>query len=812
MTSVTPAPDNSAFSRYGGFAIADNGDRLGGLSKYGGFEVPKPAERELQFLEAFEPLFRPSRYKILEGGRASAKSWAVARALIIRSLRSKIRILCAREYQTTIADSVHKLLRDQIEAMGLSPWFKTTANLIRTQNGSEFIFVGLGDLSLNIYRTRIKSFEAVDICWLEEAEGITDRSWEILIPTIRKAGSEIWVVYNPNLETDSTYQRFHLDPPGGLDPTSPDFYNSRGEPKCIRIVTNWRDNVWMSEELMIDKDHLFRNDPESAAHVWDGQLRQHAEATIFRHKYRVHDFTRPEGITPLFGADWGFSQDPTTLMQIYITGTGVDSELWIENEAWGIEVDFATNDPKKIPLVQDLSNPSSRKGLFEKVPEARNHKIFGDCSQPGIISFVRGIGGYNIVGAEKWDGSVLDGISYLRGFKQIHVHKTNCPHAATEFDTYSWIINRTSGEITDVPADKNNHCIAEGELVTTPGGVVPIEDVRPGMEVLTRFGFERVNKAWLAGEDREIWKLRAGGRTLYATPDHEVWTTRRGFVRMDELRYTDEVLVEGLCAEKQSNTSQFGTREGNGGDTPMLKGKARAATLKTVASGFTALFGSKQMERSRLGIIFITKMQMWTITIWEILNAFHLPRTGAGIQTSQKGESGDKSILQSFAPLQKFGMLLREVGSGIGVMLSQISLGQLSLVPTSANIAIAGLPAQSMPRVPNFARMPASLPLGENRGQTTLSDSAKPVKSHSSPTNTTSERLVPARVEVICAATRTSRVYDLEVANHHEFVVSGIVVSNCIDAIRYALNGYIQRRGSVGTWGKLGRAMPGNRS
>jgi phage terminase large subunit len=445
MIDALPPPPNPAdvFSRFGGAAITRTAeDIVNPFERFEGFSLPSEGENEIIFHEKLTALFQPSRYKVLEGGRGSMKSWGVARALIIIALQDKKLILCAREYQTSIEDSVYKLLKDQIERMGLSPWFSITKKSIKATNGSEFRFVGLGDLSQRQNRSKIKSFEGVDICWIEEAEGITDTTWEILIPTIRKAGSEIWIVYNPNLATDATYQRFHVNPPKN----------------CVRIVLNWRENVWLSEELRMEKDHLFAVDPEAAAHVWDGELRQHAEATIFRHKFLVESFEPPENVRYYHGADWGFSQDPTTLIRCWITGGGQDAELWIDQEAWGIGIDFASYDPSKPILCQDIANPRSRPGLFEKIPTAKNWPIKADCSRPETISYVRSVGGYNISAAEKWDGSVEDGITHLRGFKLIHVH-TRCNHTADEFKLYSYKVDKITGEILPIIIDKHNHCI-----------------------------------------------------------------------------------------------------------------------------------------------------------------------------------------------------------------------------------------------------------------------------------------------------------------------------------------------------------------
>jgi phage terminase large subunit len=205
-------------------------------------------------------LFKPSRYKVLYGGRGGAKSWGVARALLIKGAQAPIRVLCAREFQTSIKDSVHKLLCDQIEALGLLGFYEITQASIRAKNGTEFSFVGLKNNVANV-----KSYEGVDICWVEEAQTTSRMSWNVLIPTIRKEASEIWITFNPELETDETYQRFVLNPPEN----------------CIVQKVNWSDNPWFPDTLKLEKDALKHRDPQAYNVVWEGLCRQTVDGAIF---------------------------------------------------------------------------------------------------------------------------------------------------------------------------------------------------------------------------------------------------------------------------------------------------------------------------------------------------------------------------------------------------------------------------------------------------------------------------------------------------------------------------------------------------
>jgi phage terminase large subunit len=215
-----------------------------------------------EFPEKLQCLFDPpsTRYRVLYGGRGGAKSWGVARALLILAAKDKLRVLCAREYQTSIKDSVHKLLSDQIQDLGLDSFYEITQASIRGKNGSEFFFVGLKN---NI--SNVKSFEGVDICWVEEAQTVSKTSWNVLIPTIRKEKSEIWVTFNPELETDDTFQRFVVHSPKD----------------CVIEKINWYDNPWFPDTLRLEKDDLKERDIEAYNTVWEGICRQTVDGAVF---------------------------------------------------------------------------------------------------------------------------------------------------------------------------------------------------------------------------------------------------------------------------------------------------------------------------------------------------------------------------------------------------------------------------------------------------------------------------------------------------------------------------------------------------
>ena len=207
-------------------------------------------------------LHQDSRYKVLHGGRGSAKSWSVARVLLIRGTEEPLRILCAREFQNSLADSVHRLLADQIELLQLSAFYRVGKSAIIGANGTEFRFAGLRH-----HISKIKSFEGFDIVWVEEGQTVSKNSFDVLIPTIRKAGSEIWVTLNPDLEDDDAWQRFVVGPPRA---------------DAIVQPVNWMDNPWLTDELRAEKDHLKARDIDAYENVWGGRCRSHVENALWK--------------------------------------------------------------------------------------------------------------------------------------------------------------------------------------------------------------------------------------------------------------------------------------------------------------------------------------------------------------------------------------------------------------------------------------------------------------------------------------------------------------------------------------------------
>lgn len=377
----------------------------------------------------FADLKKKSRYKAYRGGRGAAKSWAFAEALVERAKTEALLIVCTREFQTSIEDSVHRLIKNTIARLGLDDWFTIGKTSIKSKAGSEFIFKGLRDADA------LKSLEGADICWVEEAQTISKDSLTKLAPTIRKPGSEIWYSWNP--EDDDT-------------PVDVFFFGKTPPANCIRHHVNFDQNPYFSAELEAERQHALRliedadNDDERKQaqsdydHVWLGFKKTISNEIIFAGKYVVQDF--PVDLWKsaqrlLFGADYGFSQDPSTLIRCFI----IDDILYIEYEAWGIGVEL-----------------TEMAEFWRSVPESENWPIKADSARPETTSHMRGLS-FNAKSAEKWSGSVEDGITHIKGFRKVIIHP-RCKHTIQEAKSYRYKLDKKTKEVLPIIIDKNNHC------------------------------------------------------------------------------------------------------------------------------------------------------------------------------------------------------------------------------------------------------------------------------------------------------------------------------------------------------------------
>lgn len=361
-----------------------------------------------------------ARYRILYGGRGSGKSYAVANALIARSIRSKMRILCFREYQSSIKDSVHKLLSDRISAMRLNNYFEIQRDAIYSYCGSEFIFKGVAQNA-----SELKSLENIAIAWGEEAEKLSRDSLDIIIPTIRGndsegRDSEIWFTFNPESEDSPIWSRFIIDQ----------------HPDCLSAHLTYEDNEHFPAVLEKERLYCQRVDIEAYNHIWLGQVKKYGNSLIFKNKFEMADFETPDDAHLLFGMDFGFSSDACAVTRSFIK----DRNLFIDYEAYGHEVEI-----EQLPTFMD------------SIPGIRTWEVLADSARPDTINYLQNQG-FNIAGAEKHKGSVEEGIEFMRSFEKIIIH-TRCQRTFEEFENYKFKVDRITQDVLPIPLDAWNHAI-----------------------------------------------------------------------------------------------------------------------------------------------------------------------------------------------------------------------------------------------------------------------------------------------------------------------------------------------------------------
>jgi len=701
--------------------------------------------------QALAGLMKPARYKVTYGGRGGGKSFTIASWLDIYGVKRPIRVLCAREYQVSIRDSVHRLLADRIAALGLSQFYTVTQTSIIGTNGTEFIFKGLHHNA-----QEIKSMEGVDICWVEEASSVSAESWDVLIPTIRKPGSEIWLSFNPLSPDDATWTRFVKNPPPGA---------------WVQKVL-YSDNPWFPAVLDEERRHLQEIDPELYQHVWLGEPRTISDAQVFKGRYLVQEFETPKDARFFHGVDWGFANDPTALVRCFIRG----NVLYIDREAYGVGVEL-----------------DETPQLFDSIDTARKWPIKADSARPETISFMKRRG-FKIEPAKKWAGSVEDGLAVLKSFDKIIVHP-RCVHAADEFYKYSYKVDKNNGDVLPIIVDANNHCIAEGSLIATERGDVPIENVTTADRVLTREGYKRVLWAGKTGENRDVMRITAGDYSLVCTPEHLIYTINRGFVQAATVTGEDVL----LCLEKQQNsTASHGTdtRTRGAEATAFISSAQSVKTGKFTHNGSTATFTKKRMAKSRRAFTSITRTATLTTTRLKIWSAFQPQITGTNTRLTLNNWKGEKNILNESDRLQRLGIKARK-----GVQSIEKSAGLLTrtLIQNRKRAHIAARCLCPMPSaiVTNSAQTLANQHGGDNSISTMKKGLAQFAASPFLSTNTAIKKLVPVRVRDVCVLKDGATVYDLAIENQHEFFAECVLVHNCIDALRYALDGYIHRGGGM---------------
>lgn len=370
---------------------------------------------QIQTPRVYVPLLAEARYKGAYGGRGSGKSHNFAEMLIEECIREKTDAVCLREIQKSLKFSVKKLLENKIASMNAGSYFEVQNEQIKSAAGGVIIFQGMQDHTSE----SIKSLEGFKIAWFEEAQTASQRSLDLLRPTIRAPGSQLWFSWNPRFATDPVDQLLR-------GPTPP--------PGAIVVEANYTDNPWFPAELQDEMEYDKRRDPDKYAHIWLGKYQSNTSSRVFKN-WTIEEFEVDPNAVIRQGADWGFSVDPTVLVQAYIVGR----RLYIPHEAYRVGCEI-------------VDTPA----LFMSLPDAEKWPMVADSARPETISHLRKNGFPKITAAIKGPKSVEEGIGFLQGF-DIVVHP-RCTHTIDELTLYSYKTDPLDeSKVLPVLADKDNH-------------------------------------------------------------------------------------------------------------------------------------------------------------------------------------------------------------------------------------------------------------------------------------------------------------------------------------------------------------------
>lgn len=380
----------------------------------------------------FLPYLNPCRYKGIKGGRGSGKSHTVAEAIVERIiLDQNYRVVCIREIQKSLKFSSKALIESKIRQFGVSHLFDMTLTEIKRKDGNGIIiFQGMQDHTAD----SIKSLEGFDCAWVEESQNLSHRSLQLLRPTIRKSGSEMWFTWNPDSDTDAVDSFFNE---AGAN-------NAKG---FLLTHVNYDSNPFLPSELLEEMEYDRRYNPTTFDHVWLGAYNVKSDAQVFNNKFSIEEFNPDNWDGPYHGMDFGFAQDPTVAVQCYVN----DGYIYIRKESGkiGLELDDTAG------------------YITKDIPEIDKYAIRADSARPESISYLKRHGLPRIEGVKKWQGSVEDGISHIKSYKRVIIHP-ECEHVAKEFRLYSYKVDKKSGDILPIVLDENNHYIDAIRYALTP--------------------------------------------------------------------------------------------------------------------------------------------------------------------------------------------------------------------------------------------------------------------------------------------------------------------------------------------------------
>ena len=574
-------------------------------------EIP----RKLKFL------FEPHPYKCLYGGRDGCKSWSVAQALLILGTQRPLRILCGRETMDSIRESVHQLLSDQIARLGLDEFYVTLQSEIRGKNGTEFVFAGLRKQTVS----SLKSYEAIDICWIEEASVVSRRSLTILLPTIRKPGSEIWFSLNPDLETDAVYHDFVLNPPPG----------------CVTVKVGYQDNKWLSEESKQKIATLRERDADTFHHVYEGATRSTVEGAIYKQEIMASERDGRIRSVPF---------DPTMPVDTF----------WDLGFADRVSIWAAQRTPFEIRILRYFEGDHQAIDYYLREMQTWGY-VFGTCFLPwdgGTRSLGTGksieelmrLKGFNVRVNRQL--SVADGINATRTiFPQLYFDANLCADGLQYLRRYQWGPATALGVPRSQPLhdDASHACLSGDAQIRTYSGMMPIWAIGVGDMVWTPCGFSKVLCAGPV-KKAELIELRfSNGSRLCCTKEHKIFTNR-GLICADALRTSDRIQSgeewNSVLNSWISTVTGLGYRAAT---TGRIVGVSRGHQT------YIEPFGSTLMGQFQKAWMFITRLD-WK-TSFPILS-FSNPRS----TTACMPLSGIEMV--HCAPLQRSHLSVRRNGIG----------------------------------------------------------------------------------------------------------------------------------------------------
>jgi phage terminase large subunit len=381
------------------------------------------------------PLLEPSRYKAIVGGRGKGASHFFGELMIEEHVANPAqRSVCLREVQRTLAQSVKQVLEDKIRKFHVESHFDVRDNVIRSRNGTGMIiFEGMQNYNAD----NIKSLEGFHRAWFAEAQRASQRSLDLLRPTIREAGSELWFDWNPNEPTD---------------PVDAFLRGPAPPPDSVVVEMTYADNPWFPEVLCKEMEYDKKTDPDKYAWIWLGKYNKSGDKRVLKN-WHIEDFDAPRDAIFWLGIDWGFSGDPTAMVRCFSIGR----KLYVDWEAYEVGCELE-------------DTPS----LFMTIPESEKWPSSADDSRPETISYVKRHGFPKLQRAGK--GSIEDSVEFLRTY-EIIVHP-RCRHTIDELTLYSYKVDALTGRVLPIIEDKHNHCIDALRYA--------IEGTRRGMAAMQR--------------------------------------------------------------------------------------------------------------------------------------------------------------------------------------------------------------------------------------------------------------------------------------------------------------------------------------